>query len=420
MKTLDAIDTERIRAQFPALAVPREGKRLVYLDNACSTLKPRRVADAMHQFYLYGGGCAGKRSSHLLSQEVEEGMNAARAAVARFLNADSPNEIVFTSGTTEGANWIARAFPYPPERREVVLTELEHNSVFLPFHELAEARVIELKLCPSPGGELDLQALKSLVTPKTALVAMTRASNVAGGVQPVPEAARLAHRQGARLLVDDAQYLSSHREDVRASDVDFAVFSAHKIGGPYGCGVLYGKEPLLNRLRPLKVGGGTVRDVAFADGAWRVAYLDAPQRFEAGVQNYPGMLGLREALAFLEETGHSALRAHAAGLVAHAHDRLAAVAGLRVIGRRERLVEGALISFYSERPDFSLQDFNLYLNHELPGHAVAIRIGEHCAHVLHRRLGAPMTARLSFFAYNTRDEVDLAVDALESYLRCLS
>ena len=408
-----------VRSQFPALSRKLNGKQLVYLDNACSTLKPKRVADAMHEFYLYGGGCAGKRSTHLLSQEVQDAMDGARRAVARFLNAESPNEIVFTSGTTEGANWIARAFPYTPERREVVLSELEHNSVFLPFFEMAEAGLIDLKLCPSPGGELDLDAFKKLVTGKTALVAITRASNVAGGVQPVGEVIRHAHRMGAKVLLDEAQFLSSHKDDVQASDADFVVFSAHKIGGPYGSGVLYGKEPLLNRLRPHKVGGGTVRDVAFEDGAWNVTYLDAPQRFEAGVQNYAGMIGLQAAIGFLEEIGYPALRANAAELAGHAFDRLSALDGVKVVGRRERLTDGALVSFYCERPGFSLQDFNLYLNHELPGHAVAIRIGEHCAHVLHRRLGTPMTARLSFFAYNTRQEIDLCVDALESYSRAL-
>lgn len=409
------LDTARVRAEFPVLERLVGGKRLVYLDSACSALKSRRVADAVRDFYLNSGGCAGKRSAHLLSQEVEEGLTRARQSVARFLNADSPNCVVFTSGTTEGANWVARAFPYG-ERREVVLTELEHNSLFLPFFEMAEAGLVALKFCDSPGGELDLGRLKDLVTERTALVVMTHASNVAGGVQPVAEAVRIAHRRGAKVLVDDAQYLSSHREDVQATDADFVVFSAHKLGGPFGTGVLYGKERMLNGMRPHKVGGGTVRDVAFEDGSWRVTYLDAPQRFEAGVQNYPGILGLGEALALFLEWGLGPLRAHAADLVGHAFDRLSAVEGVRIVGRRERLVEGALVSFHAERKGFSLQDFNLYLNHELPGHAVAIRIGEHCAHVLHRRLGVPQTARLSFFAYNTRPEIDLFVESLEAYL----
>lgn len=407
----------RLRRQYPALSQEIQKKKLVYFDNACTLLKPKAVADRIADFYRNWGGCGGKRSTHLLSQQVEAWLLEARRAAAEFISAESPNEIIFTSGTTESVNLVARAFPYEENRREVVITDLEHNAVFLPFYEASQRGEIKLRFCRSQNGRVDLEAMKDLISDRTALVAMTRASNVYGGVQPMAEVSRMAHRHGALVLADDAQYLSSHRENVTEVNVDFAAFSSHKIGGPFGLGVLYGKENLLNRLGHYKVGGGTVKSVQWRSADPEVEYLDAPMRFEAGVPNFGGVVGFAEAVKFIQAIPQEALRAHVAGLVRRAAAGLARFSQIKVLGRTDDLTEGSLVSFYPVHENFSAADFNLYLNHELKSRFIAVRVGEHCAHLLHQSLGIGATVRLSFFAYNTEQEVDVFLDALEGYVK---
>jgi cysteine desulfurase/selenocysteine lyase len=257
-----------------------------------------------------------------------------------------------------------------------------------------------------------------MLSKRTALLAITHASNVMGGVLPVAEAAKLARRAGARTFVDDAQYLASHREDVSTLGADFVAFSGHKLGAPFGIGVLWGRETELNRLGRWKVGGGTIKSLAW-DGAAapEAAYLDAPTRFEAGVPDFGGAIGLHEALRVREEVPQAPLRAHLGSLVCRVAEGLARVPQVRVLGRPEDLGKGGLVSFVPVHPDFSPADFNLYLNHELPGRFVAVRVGEHCAHLLHRRLGLGPTVRASVGAYNTEAEADLFLDAVGSYAR---
>jgi selenocysteine lyase/cysteine desulfurase len=411
------LDVEGLRKQFPALSQTLRGKRLVYLDNACTALKSEGVEAKMRQFYRFLGACGGKRSTHLLSQEVEAEVKEARQAAAEFLGAESANEIVFTSGTTEAANLVARAFPYEKDRREVILTDLEHNAVFLPFYEAAQRGEITLKFCRSKDSRIDPATMRSLITEKTALVAITHASNVSGGVQPVAEICRLAHQKGARVFVDDAQFVSSHREDVHSTQADFCAFSSHKIGGPFGLGVLFGKEQELNRLRHYKVGGGVVKAVTWKGASPEVTYLDAPLRFEAGVANFGAFGGLTAAMRWLRGLPAAGLRAHIAGLVRRAVDGIAAIPQVKIVGRPEDLAQGSLVSLYPTHADFSVLDFNLFLNHELDGRFVAVRAGEHCAHLLHQSLGIPSTIRLSFFAYNTAEEVDVFLDGLKAYVK---
>lgn len=420
MKTTSApadLDVAKLRRHYPVLAREIQGKKLVYLDSACTALKPKAVADRIGDFYLNWGGCGGKRSTHLLSQQVEAWLLESRRAAAEFIATDSPNEIVFTSGTTESVNLVARAFPYEEKRREVILTDLEHNAVFLPFHEASRRGEIALRFCRSKNGKVDLESLNDLISDRTALVAMTRASNVYGGVQPMAEVSRMAHRRGALVLADDAQYLSSHRENVTEVNVDFAAFSSHKIGGPFGLGVLYGKENLLNRLGHYKVGGGAVKSVKWNSKAPVVDYLDAPMRFEAGVPDFGGLVGFSEAVKFLQAIPEEALRSHIASLVRRAVAGLSRFPQIKVLGKAKDLAQGSLVSFYPVHNDFSTADFNLYLNHELKNRFIAVRVGEHCAHLLHQSLKIPATVRLSFFVYNTAQEVDLFLDALEGYIK---
>lgn len=418
-ETRAAYDVEAVRAHYPSLEKELDGRRLVYLDSACTALKSASVAARLAEFYAEWGGCGGKRSTHRLSQKVEDDFQAARRAVASFLRAESPNEVVFTSGTTEAVNLVARAFPYDAARRKVVITDLEHNAVALPFLRLASEGVIELSICPSVDGVLDLARMAEIIDEGTALVAMTHASNVMGGVTPVAEAAKLAKRKGARMLVDDAQYLGTHLEDVSTLGADFVAFSAHKLGGPFGTGVLWGHEVELNRLNHYKLGGGTVKDISW-DGKQSLpvpTYLDAPMRFEAGVQDFGGAIGLHEALELRRALDPAALRAHVSSLVSRTVEKLSSVPEVRVLGRPEQLARGSLVTFVPNHPDFSPPDFNLFLNHELDGRFIAVRVGEHCAHLQHRRLGVDATVRASFGPYSTEAEADLFADAVESFAK---
>jgi len=413
-----AFDVEAFRREFPALLGKVAGKSLVYLDSACTALKPRCVADRLHAFYLNWGGCGGKRSTHLLSQQVEAWFQEARAEVAGYINAEKPGEIVFTGGTTDAVNLVASGFRFAPEKNEVVVTDLEHNSIVLPFKQAEAQGRVRLRFCPVTERGPDLSALEKIVSKKTALVAMARSSNVLGGSFPVHPVAKLARAHGAKLLLDDAQFLSSHREDVQASNADFVAFSAHKLGGPFGVGVLYGKEHLLNGLGHYRVGGGTVKDYSVGNGQDEVepVYLDAPMRFEAGVQNFAGAAAFGDSLRFLKRQDPVALRGHIRELVGYAARRLREVAEIAVLGAEETLREGSLVSFYPTQASFSAKDFNLFLNHELKDRFIAVRIGDHCAHLLHKRLKLDGTIRLSFFAYNTKSEIDLFMDALERYI----
>ncbi|MBI5598016.1 MAG: aminotransferase class V-fold PLP-dependent enzyme [Elusimicrobia bacterium] len=418
MKPAPAVfDAAAARAEFPALSRKVGGKAMVYLDNACTALKSARMSRTLAEAHELWGSCGGKRSTHLLAQEVEERFQAARSAVAAFLNAERPDDVVFTSGTTEGVNLVARGFAFQGPRREVVVGAWEHNSALLPFVEAERRGECVLRVCPVRAGRLDLDALEGLIGDKTALVALARSSNVLGGALPAAQVSKMCRRRGARLLLDDAQFLSSHREDVRASGADFVVFSAHKLGGPFGLGVLWGEERALNALRPAKVGGGTVKDVVLDGGRPTPVWLDAPMRHEAGVPNIPGALAFAEALALLDSWDPAAVRAHVAGLVRRTVTGIARVAEAALVGDPAALEEGSLAALRSAHPSFSVKDFNLYLNHELPGRFVAARAGEHCAHLLHASLGLKETLRVSFFAYNTAEETDLFCAALEGYAK---
>lgn len=417
MNAAPALDLAAVRAEFPALARPVEGKRLVYLDSACTALKSRAAAAALAETTELWGGCGGKRATHLFAQGAESRYQEARRSVARFLNAERPEDCVWTSGTTEAANLVARGFPFDGARREVVVGAWEHNSVLLPFLE-AEARgECAVRVCPVRGGRLDLDALEGLVTDKTALVALARSSNVLGGDLPAPEVGRLCRRRGARLFLDEAQYLSSHREDVRAAGADFVAFSAHKLGGPFGVGVLWGEERALNALRPARPGGGTVKEVVLEDGRPVPRWLDSPMRHEAGVPNIPGAVACAAALELVGSWDPAAVRAHAEGLVRRTLAGLARVDGVEAVGDPEALAEGSLVAMRFTDRALSIKDFNLYLNHELAGRFVAVRAGEHCAHLLHAALGLGETLRVSFFAYTAPSEVDEFLAALEAYAR---
>ena len=408
-----------LNAEFPALKENFGGRRLVYLDSACTVLKMRCAAEAQRRHMLLLGGCGGKRSMHSLASAMEEDFLAARSRVARFLGAESPEEIIFTAGVTDAANLLANSFPFTAKRDEVVLSPLEHNAVFLPFERLASAGRIKIRVAPLKGLRVDMDGLARLVGPRTALVCLNHASNIFGGVSDVAAAARVAHAAGAYLFSDDAQYSPTHGGGGVAEGADACAFSGHKLGAPFFTGALCVRRGLLEKLRPWLVGGGTVESVTASGGRYAVKYLGGYQGLEAGVQNYSGAAGLAAAIDRLDRAGFGNIRSHVSGLVASALDELAGIKGVKVLGERADLLNGSLITLAPQKKGFSVQDFNLYLGRELKGRMIAVRTGRHCADLACLNSGYSETVRVSFFSYNTPADAALFAGALRRYLSLL-
>lgn len=411
------MDINKIKKEFPVFQRRFNGKKLIYFDNACTVLKPRAVIKAVSDYYQNLGTCSGDRSSHHLSWEVQELIEETREKVKEFINANSSKEIIWTRNSTEGINLIAASFPFKKPKNEVVLTLLEHHSALLPFYEQSKRRHFRIKIVlPNKDGTLDLNLLKKTITGKTALVVVTHLSNVTGLIYPLKKIVSLAHCQGAKILVDDAQYVASHREDVRRNQIDFSVFSGHKIGGPTGIGVLYVKESLLKDLLPYNVGGGTIQSVKINGNAVKVQYLSSSSRFEAGIQDYAGIIGLKAAINFLEKQGQSKITHWVEELSFYAFQQLRKFPEVKFLASYQVQKPSSLISFYFNQKRISLYDFNLFLNHELKDYFVAVRCGHHCAQPLHQFLGSPISMRLSFFIYNSKKEIDIFIQALEEFL----
>ena len=399
--------------EYPALKTKLRGKKIVYLDNACTLLKSASAADAARALLLDCGACGGKRSVHELSRRAERSFEESRSRVASFIGARSPANIVFTRGTTDGANLVLQSFPFARGRNEVVLSPFEHNSILLPLERLAARGVIKLKIAKPSGLRVDTDALCEMLSSKTALVAVTHASNAFGGTVDAGAVCRAAHTVGAKVLVDDAQYLPTHQENAARLGADMLVFSGHKLGAQYATGALYLADEMFDFLSCSRVGGGTVKDIFFKNGLPRPVYLKSNAGFEAGVQDYSGAASLAAAMAALEKMGMENIRAQVSGLVAYAVKTISAIGGVDIIGDAKTLPQGSLLSLLPRRKDFSLADFAIYLDDT---RAIAVRSGEHCAHAGMRLLGLPGTVRLSFFAYNTKDDVDAFAQALEDYL----
>ncbi|HAT72664.1 MAG TPA: hypothetical protein DCS63_07595 [Elusimicrobia bacterium] len=408
-----------LREEFPALDGRFNGRRLVYLDSACTVLKMKCAAEAQRQNLLLLGGCGGKRSMHSLAAAMEMDFYAARQRVARFMGASTPEEVIFTSGVTDAVNLLANSFPFDPRRNEVVLSPLEHNAVFLPFERLAAAGRIKLRVATLKDFKVDMTGLGGLIGPRTALVCLTHAPNIFGGSQDIGAAAEMTRAAGAYLFTDDAQYAPSHGGCGAAGGADACAFSGHKIGAPFATGALYVRAGLMARLHPWRVGGGTVEEVSFSGGRYRAKYLGGHQGFEAGVQNYSGAAGLAAAIERLDKTGFAGIRRHVSGLVLHALKELEGVKGVKVLGRKENIPEGSLISLAPVKKGFSVPDFNLFLNQEIKGRIVAVRTGRHCADLACLASGYGETIRISYFAYNTPEDTVCFMEALKKYLSLL-
>lgn len=406
-----------IKKEFPVLHRKIDGKRIIYLDNACSALKSNAVIEAVLDYYTKLGGCGGSRSGHVLSEKLEEKMEEARDLVRRFINAENKDDVIFTSGFTESANLVAECFPFSGNKNEIIVSDLEHNSNLLPFFEIAKKKKLIFKIFKTEkDGTFNLDKFKKFISSKTALVAISHSSNVVGGVLPIRQISEAVHGVGAKIFVDDAQYLSSHKEDVILNKIDLMAFSAHKIGGPPGIGVLYGGSELLKKLSRYKVGGGTVGKLFFKKDALMVDYLEVPHKFEAGIQNYPGILGLAAAIKFLNDFGIDNARYYVADLVRHAINSLVEIPQVKILGNIDNLDDGSLVSFIFYNDKYSASDFNIYLNSDLPGKIIAVRVGEQCANVLYKSKKIPKSVRISFFVYNTKKDIDDFIDALKKYI----
>lgn len=397
------MDIEQIRRDFPILSRQVYGRPLVYLDNAATTQKPRQVVEAMTDEY-YNVNANVHRGVHFLSQQATELHEAARETVRRFIGARSTAEIIFTRGTTESINLLASSFGQAcmTEGDEVIVTAMEHHSNIVPWQLLASRRGIRLRVIPmNDCGELLLDEYERLFNERTRLVSVAHVSNVLGTVNPIRRIIETAHSHNVPVLVDGAQSVPHLAVDVQALDADFYVFSGHKVYGPTGVGVLYGKEQWLDRLPPYQGGGEMIQSVTFE----RTTFNELPFKFEAGTPDYVGTTGLARALDYVSAIGMDTIAAHEADLTRYATERLQQLPDMRIFGQAAD--KGSVISFLvgSIHP--------LDLGTLLDRLGIAVRTGHHCAEPLMRRLGIEGTVRASFGLYNTRQEVDALVEGIE-------
>ena len=396
-------DINRIRQDFPILQREVYGRPLVYLDNAATTQKPRCVVDAIAEEY-YSMNANVHRGVHFLSQKATELHEASRERVRQFINARSTAEIVFTRGTTESLNLVASSFgeAFLKEGDEVVLTVMEHHSDIVPWQFLCERKGVRLRVVPMNNrGELDLAAYANLLNERTRIVCVAHVSNVLGTVNPVKQMAQMAHACGAYFLVDGAQSTPHMHVDVQDLDCDFLTFSGHKIYGPTGIGVLYGREELLDQMPPYQGGGEMIARVTFE----RTTYERLPYKFEAGTPDYVGSHALAVALDYVENIGLDAIADHERELTAYAMERLQTIDGIHLYGTADG--KDAVVSF-------NVGNIHpLDLGTLLDRLGIAIRTGHHCAQPLMARCGVEGMARASFALYNTREEVDALVAGIE-------
>ena len=396
------LDVERVRRDFPILERRVHGKPLAYLDNAASTQKPVVVLDAIDRYYRTE--CSNvHRGLHELSMRATANYEEARVKVQRYIGAADSSEIIFTSGTTDAINLVAHAFgdSHIGSGDEIVLTQLEHHSNIVPWQLLAERRGARIRVAPiDDSGELMLDDLEKLLGPRTRLVCVGHTSNAIGTHNPIERIARLAHDHGAHVLVDGAQAMAHEKVDVQSLDCDFFAFSGHKMFGPTGIGVLYGKAALLDAMPPYRGGGDMIHSVTFE----KTTYKDPPHRFEAGTPNIAGAIGLGAAVDYLDRVGIESVTRAEQGLLAHVTRALSAVPGVRLVGTARR--KSAIVSFTVE--GIHPHDIGTVLDTE----GIAVRAGHHCAQPLMERFGLPATVRASLALYNTRQEVDRLAQAL--------
>jgi cysteine desulfurase / selenocysteine lyase len=394
-----AFDVERIRADFPILSLTVKGKPLVFLDNAASSQMPQPVIDRLVR-YQTSQHANIHRAVHYLSEQATAEYEAAREKVQRFVNAREAREVIFTSGTTDAINLVAHGYgrKFIGEGDEIILTTLEHHSNIVPWQMVAEEKGARLRVVPiSERGELDLDEYGRLFTGRTRLVGLSHVSNALGTINPVKAMIATARERGVPVLLDGAQAAPHLRVDVQDLDCDFYAFSGHKLCGPTGIGILYGKAPLLEKMQPFKGGGDMILSVSFE----KTTYNTIPHKFEAGTPPIAAAVGLGAAVDYLQAIGVERITAHETDLLNYATEEVNRLPGVRIIGTAER--KAAVLSFVVE--GIHPHDVGTLLNEE----GVAIRTGHHCAQPVMRRYRIPATSRASFAFYNTMAEVDALV-----------
>jgi cysteine desulfurase / selenocysteine lyase len=392
-------DARKLRADFPILSREVHGRPLVYLDNAATTQKPQAVIDAMSHYYASDNANI-HRGVHLLSESATEAYEAARRTVQHFLNAEDRSEIIFVRGTTEAINLVAQTYgrAHVGAGDEIVISAMEHHSNIVPWQMLCEEKGARLRVGPiNDDGELLLDEFEALMSSKTRLVAVTHVSNALGTVNPIRRVVEMAHRWNVPVLVDGAQAVPHEPVDIRALDCDFYAFSGHKIYGPTGIGVLYGKRQLLDAMPPYQGGGDMIRSVTFE----KTLYNQLPYKFEAGTPHIAGAIGLGAALDYLTGIEIEGVRTHERELLAYGTAALSSVPGLRLIGTAKE--KAGVLSFVME--NIHPHDIGTILDQQ----GIAIRTGHHCAQPLMQRFGIPATARASLAVYNTASEIDALV-----------
>ncbi len=405
-----AYDVQAVRRHFPALTREVKGKPLVYLDNAATTQKPQVVVDALVNYYSsYNANI--HRGIHTLAEEATAAFEATRDAVKDFINAPSREEVVFTSGCTEGINLVAQTWGRQniSAGDEVIVSNMEHHSNIVPWFMICQEKGATLKVIPiNDKGELMMDAFEGMLTEKTKFVSVLHVSNALGTINPVKTIVEKAHAVGAKVLVDGAQSSVHLDIDVQDMDVDFFVFSSHKVYGPTGVGALYGKRELLESMPPYQGGGEMIKDVYFH----HITYNDLPYKFEAGTPNIADTIAFKAALEFTGRIGKEAIRQHENGLLSYATGHLLEVPGLRIIGTAPQKI--SVISFVIE--NVHPQDLGILLDNR----GIAVRTGHHCAQPLMECYKIPGTTRASFAMYNTKDEVDALVAGLHKAVKLLA
>jgi cysteine desulfurase/selenocysteine lyase len=405
----EIIDLQKIRSDFPILSREVNGKPLVYFDNGASSQKPKQVIDVISHYYEYEHSNI-HRGIHTLSQEATNAYEDARKTLQHFINAKHDHEIIFTAGTTGSINLVASSFSkkYLKEGDEIIISTMEHHSNIVPWQMICEEKGAILKVVPiNDEGEFLMEEFKDLLSEKTKLVAVTHVSNTLGTINPVKEIIEKSHANGALVLIDGAQSVPHTKVDVQELDCDFYVFSGHKMCGPTGVGILYGKEDILNELPPYQGGGDMIKTVTFE----KTTYNSLPHKLEAGTPNIAGGIGLAAAAKYMNEIGIDKIEAYEHELLTYATQQIKQIDGVRIIGEAEN--KASVLSFLVDGTHPS--DIGMIVDKL----GVAIRTGHHCTEPLMNRFNIPGTARASFAFYNTIEEIDIFITALKRAIKML-
>ncbi|HRH02133.1 MAG TPA: cysteine desulfurase [Bacteroidia bacterium] len=403
------LDLENLRKDFPILATKVHAKPLIYLDNGATAQKPKQVLDAIQHYYQASNANV-HRGVHQLSQQATSLFDKARQTVQKHLNAAKQEEIIFTKGTTESLCLLAATFEnsFIKKGDEIIVSEMEHHSNIVPWQVLAQKVGALLKVLPvSDAGEISLESFKRTINPKSKLLAITHVSNTLGSINPIQEMCNIAHQNKVLVVVDGAQAVPHMQVDVQQLDCDFYVYSGHKLFGPTGIGILYGKEALLKSLPPYQTGGGMIKTVSFD----KTEYAELPQKFEAGTPNIEGAIGLASAIDYVNTIGFELIQRYEHDLLNYATIQLQAIEGLKIIGNAQN--KASVISFVIE----GLHPFDVGTILDQQG--VAVRTGHHCTQPLMQRYGIPGTIRASFAFYNTFEEIDALVKAVKKAIKML-